>query len=70
VDGLGDAEADDLGNSHRTSGRDQDVRRLDVPVDDAFLVGMLNRLADLNEQLQPLAGGKTSRPCHTRGNAP
>ena len=35
---------------------DQDVRRLEVPVDDPLLVGVLDRLADLDEQLQPLRG--------------
>ena len=34
---------------------DQHVGRLDVAVDDAFLVGVLDRLADRDEQLQPLA---------------
>ena len=35
--------------------RDQDVGRLEVAVDDPLLVGVLDRLADLDEQLQPLA---------------
>ena len=34
--------------------RDQDVRRLEVAVDDPLLMGVLHRLADLDEQLQPL----------------
>ena len=34
---------------------DQDVGRLEVAVDDALLVGVLHRLADRHEQLQPLA---------------
>ena len=35
---------------------DQDVRRLEVAVDDPLLMGVLHRLADRDEQLQPLAG--------------
>ena len=34
--------------------RDQDVGRLEVAVDDALLMGVLHRLADRHEQLQPL----------------
>src|SRR5262245_54745575 len=34
----------------------QHVGRLEVPVDDPFLMGVLNRLADRDEQFQPLAG--------------
>ena len=37
---------------------DQHVGRLDVAVDDALLVGVLNRLADRDEQLQPLPRGE------------
>ena len=33
---------------------DQDVRRLDVAVDDPLLVRVLDRLADLDEQIEPL----------------
>ena len=33
----------------------QDVRRLEVAVDDALLMGMLDGLADRHEQFQPLA---------------
>ena len=35
---------------------DEDVRRLDVAVDDPLLVGMLDRLADRDEQLEPIRG--------------
>ena len=35
--------------------RDEDVRRLEVAVDDPLLVGVLDRLADRHEQLEPLA---------------
>ena len=36
--------------------RDQHVRRLEIAVDDALLMGVLHRLADGDEQFQPLAG--------------
>ena len=54
-DRLGDAEVDHLRHRPAVLHGDQDVRRLDVAVDDALLVGVLDRLADLDEQLQPLA---------------
>ena len=43
-----------LGIALPSSLRDQNVRGLQVPVDDAFLMGVLDGLADLAEQLQPL----------------
>ena len=52
---LGDAEVDHLGHRLAVVERHQDVRRLDVAVDDPLLVGVLDRLADRDEQLQPLA---------------
>ena len=66
VGGLGDAEVDDLGHGLAVVQRDQDVGRLDVAVDDSLLVGVLDGVADLDEQLQPLAGcsagsGRSSR---------
>jgi hypothetical protein len=48
--GLGDAEVDDLGDGHAVVEGDEDVRGLDVPVDDALLVGVLDGLADLDEE--------------------
>jgi hypothetical protein len=38
--------------------RDHHIGRFDIPVDDPFLVGVLNGLADGNEQLEALFGGK------------
>src|SRR5262249_28362853 len=38
--------------------RDEDVRRLQVPVDDCFLVGVLDALADLDEKREPVFGWK------------
>ena len=55
VDRLGDAEVDHLGHRLAVVERDQHVRRLDVAVDDPLLVGVLDRLADRDEQLEPLA---------------
>ena len=55
TDGLGDAEVDDLGHRHAVVQRDQDVGRLEVAVDDPLLMGVLDGLADRDEQLQPLA---------------
>ncbi len=49
VNGLGDPEVNDFGDRRRTVRRDQNVRGLDVPVDDPFQVGVLNGLADLDE---------------------
>jgi hypothetical protein len=33
--------------------RDEDVRRLDVAMDDALLMRVLDGLADLDEQIEP-----------------
>ena len=52
---LGHAEVDHLGDRLAVVERDHDVGRLDVAVDDPLLVGVLDRLADRHEQLQPLA---------------
>ena len=43
-----------LGTGGAVDERDQDVRGLEVPVDDPLLVGMLHGAADQHEQLQPL----------------
>ena len=51
---LGDAEVDHLRHRHAVVQRDQDVRRLDVAVDDPLLVRVLDRLADLDEQVEPV----------------
>ena len=49
VGGLGDAEVDHLGHRLAIMVRDHDVGRFDIPVDNALLVGVLDRLADLKE---------------------
>ena len=56
VHGLGDAEVDDLGDGLAVLDRDEDVRGLEVAVDDALLVRVLHGLAHLDEELHPLPG--------------
>ena len=55
---LGDAEINHLGHRHAVMQRDEDVRRLDVAMDDPFLVRVLDGLADLDEQVEPFLGGE------------
>ena len=63
---LGDAEVDDLDDRLVVVQGDQHVGRLEVAVDDPLLVGVLHRLADADEQFQPLprradGSGRSSR---------
>jgi hypothetical protein len=51
---LGDAEVDHLRHRHAVVQRHQHVARLDVAMDDALVVRVLDRLADLGEQFEPL----------------
>jgi hypothetical protein len=53
---LGDAEVDHLDHRRSAVPRHQDVRRLDVAVDDPLVVGVLDGLADVEEQSQPGLG--------------
>ena len=50
---LGQAEVDHLGHRCAVVALDQDVRRLQVAVDDPLLVGVLHGRADLAEERQP-----------------
>ena len=50
----GQAEVDHLGDGPVVVGLDQDVGRLEVAMDDPLLVRVLNRLADVHEQFQPV----------------
>ena len=50
---LGQSEVDHLGHRPAVVLGDQNVRGLNVAVDNPFLVGMLHRLADLHEQIEP-----------------
>ena len=51
---LGHAEVDDLRHRLAVVEGDQHVGRLEVAVDDALLMRVLDRLADGDEQFQPL----------------
>ena len=55
---FGDPEIDHLWHRHSVVQRDEDVGRLDVAVDDALLVRVLDGVADLAEQFEALAGRK------------
>ena len=56
--GLGNAEINHLGHGHAVVQGNEDVRRLNVAVDYALLMGVLNRTANLDEEIQPFARGK------------
>ena len=60
---LGDPKVDDARDRPIVRRRHQDVRRFQVPVDDAFLMRVLNAVAQLNEQLNPVAD---RQPLHDR----
>src|SRR5262249_37128413 len=55
---LGDAKVDYFDDGSTVLEWHQDVGRLDIPVDDALLVSVLNRLTGVDEQLQPLGHGQ------------
>jgi len=50
------AEVDDLWHRPAVVDGDQHVRRLEIAVDDPFLMRVLDRLADGDEEIQSLAG--------------
>ena len=54
-DRLRDAEVDDARDGMVVSDRDQHIGRLQVAVNDALLVRMLDAVAELDEQLEALA---------------
>ena len=58
VEGFGEAEVDDLGDGEAFDGFDEDVGGLDIAVDDALLVGVVDGLADGDEEFDALAGGE------------
>ena len=64
--GHGDAEIDDLRQRHAVMERGQHVGGLDVAVDDALLVGVLDGVADADEEFQPLADGEAVFFAETR----
>ena len=53
---FGDAKVDDLGHRRAVMHFDQQITRLQIAVDHAFLMRMLHGLADRDEQFQPLVG--------------
>jgi hypothetical protein len=55
---LGDTEVNDLGHGLAVVHRHEDVRGLDVAVDDALLVRVLDGLANLDEQSEPGRGAE------------
>jgi hypothetical protein len=57
VQRLGHAEVDDLRHRLALLDRDQHVRRLDVAMEDALLVGVLDGVADRQEQPEALGDG-------------
>src|SRR5262249_43680551 len=56
--GFGDAEVDDFGDWLAVVLGHEDIRRLDVAMDDAFLMGVLDGMTDSTNELQPLAQGQ------------
>ena len=52
VQGLGDPKVDDFGHGYAVVQRNQYIRRFDVAMNDAFLVGVLDGFADLDEKCQ------------------
>jgi len=58
VEGLGDAEVDHARHRLTVVHGHEHVRRLDVAVDDALVVAVLDRAADVGQQAQPVAGRK------------
>ena len=55
---LGDPEVNHLRHRLPIEQGDEDVRGLQIPVDDPFLVSVLHSLADRHEQLQSLPRGQ------------
>jgi len=56
--GLGYAEVDDLRRGLAVADRDQHVRRLQIAVNDTFLVRVLNAFTDLREQVEAILIGQ------------
>ena len=58
---LGDSEVDHLGDGPVIVERDHHIGRLNVAMDDPFLVGVLNGMANGDEQLEALPDGSACR---------
>ena len=65
-DRLGDAEVDDLDHRHSVVQRHHDVGRLDVAMDDALVVRVLDGMANRDEELEPLWPTSTGSGRRTR----
>ena len=63
---FGDAEINHLRHGHAVVQRDQDVRGLDVAMDDALLMRVLNGVANVDEQVEPFARGEIGSRRRTR----
>ena len=63
--GFGDAEVNHLGHGHAVVDGHEDVRGFDIAVNDAFLVRVLDGLADLDEQIRAASGW---RACSRRNS--
>ena len=50
-DRFGNAEVDDLGCGVPIAPHDEEIARLEIAVNDAFLMRVLNRVADLQKQV-------------------
>ena len=53
---LGDSKVNHLRNRLTIDLRHENIRRLDIPVNDPFQVSMLNRPTDRDEQLKSFVG--------------
>ncbi len=60
VERFGDAEVDNFGDRLAVVLGDKDVGRLDVAVEDAFVMGMLDGVADGQEQGEAVAEGEAA----------
>src|SRR5437762_821790 len=56
--GFGDPKINHLRNRNAIVERHQNVRRLEIAMNDALLVSVLDRLANLDEELEPGGGGE------------
>src|SRR5262249_43392313 len=56
--GFGDAKIDYFRHGHSVMESDQDIGRLDIAMNDAFLVGVLDGLTNLCEKIEALAGAE------------
>ncbi len=55
------AEVDDLGHWSVVVGRDQNIRRFQIAVDDPLLMGVLDSMADFHEEFQAVGNGEPNR---------